>query len=150
MPKQLSCALLIECPAGWLLAHATGTPRWDLPKGRLEEGETPMEAALRECREETGLDFAAYAGQLEDFGQHRYLPKKDLHLFRLRLAEVLDLSVCTCTTKCIRHDGQEVYETDAYAWVKAADVPARVGKSLVSYLQDLNLLERGWRPRSRP
>lgn len=34
---------------------------WDLPKGRLEEGESPLEAALRETREETGLadlDFA--------------------------------------------------------------------------------------------
>jgi bis(5'-nucleosidyl)-tetraphosphatase len=34
---------------------------WDLPKGRLEAGETPFEAAIREVREETGLsglDFA--------------------------------------------------------------------------------------------
>ena len=34
---------------------------WDLPKGRLEADETPLEAAIREVREETGLsdlDFA--------------------------------------------------------------------------------------------
>lgn len=33
---------------------------WDLPKGRLEAGETPFAAAIRETREETGiadLDF---------------------------------------------------------------------------------------------
>jgi hypothetical protein len=34
---------------------------WDLPKGRLEAGETSLEGAIREVREETGLgdlDFA--------------------------------------------------------------------------------------------
>lgn len=28
---------------------------WDLPKGRLEVGETPMQAAVRETAEETGI-----------------------------------------------------------------------------------------------
>lgn len=31
-----------------------GNPSWRLPKGRLEPGETPEEAAVRETREETG------------------------------------------------------------------------------------------------
>jgi 8-oxo-dGTP pyrophosphatase MutT (NUDIX family) len=29
--------------------------RWDLPKGKLEKGESPAEAALREVEEETGI-----------------------------------------------------------------------------------------------
>jgi 8-oxo-dGTP pyrophosphatase MutT (NUDIX family) len=29
--------------------------RWDLPKGKIEKGETPAEAALREVEEETGI-----------------------------------------------------------------------------------------------
>ena len=33
-----------------LLGH-----KWDLPKGHVEEGETFLEGALRECYEETGL-----------------------------------------------------------------------------------------------
>lgn len=35
-----------------LMKHAH---RWDLPKGHLDEGETDLECALRELREETGI-----------------------------------------------------------------------------------------------
>ena len=30
--------------------------RWSLPGGRIEDGETPAEACVREAREETGVD----------------------------------------------------------------------------------------------
>lgn len=36
-----------------LMKHAE---RWDLPKGHLDPGETKQQAALRELKEETGLD----------------------------------------------------------------------------------------------
>ena len=35
---------------------AKGALQWTLPKGAAEPGETPEEAALREVREETGLE----------------------------------------------------------------------------------------------
>ncbi len=48
--------------------------RWDLPKGKLDPGETFREAALREVREETGLDVV----HLED------LLTTTMHAFRTR------------------------------------------------------------------
>ena len=46
--------------------------RWDLPKGKVEAGETLLQAALREVEEETGMAPAA-AGSV---------PVKTYHLFR--------------------------------------------------------------------
>ena len=42
--------------AAFLLVRARRTPgQWILPKGHLEAGESPAEAALREAREEAGV-----------------------------------------------------------------------------------------------
>jgi 8-oxo-dGTP diphosphatase len=39
-----------------LLVHRPSYDDWTLPKGKLEPGETHEQAAVREVREETGLD----------------------------------------------------------------------------------------------
>lgn len=61
-----SCFLLTRRAAG-LNAHKG---QWALPGGRLDEGETPVEAALRELDEELGLQVGAddVLGQLDDYG----------------------------------------------------------------------------------
>ncbi len=46
--------------------------KWDLPKGKLDEGETIEECALREVAEETGL-VNIEMGELIDVTHHHYV-----------------------------------------------------------------------------
>lgn len=55
----------------YLLLHYTAG-HWDFPKGKIEEGETKQEAALRELYEETGLHAKLKAGFGEQFGYFLY------------------------------------------------------------------------------
>jgi len=56
---------LVTNPAGEiLLMFRRG--KWDLPKGKIDRGETPEEAALREVTEETGLHHIAIIRKLTD------------------------------------------------------------------------------------
>jgi mutator protein MutT len=59
-------ALLLTRRAGGLRSHAG---QWALPGGRMDEGETPEQAALRELREEIGLrpGPGAVLGRLDDY-----------------------------------------------------------------------------------
>ncbi len=72
-PKQSYARRVDEVSAGGLVIDATGTKGlligridakdvkrerllWSLPKGHIEPGETPEQAAVREVREETGIE----------------------------------------------------------------------------------------------
>lgn len=63
---------------------------WGLPKGHLEGGETPVEAAIREVAEETGLDELNVVAQLPTidwyFRDEGHLVHKFCHFFLLQCA----------------------------------------------------------------
>ena len=134
--KTVSCGIVLLDPDGRvLLAHATGTNHWDIPKGQGEDGETHAQAALREMVEETGL--APDASRLVDLGRFVYRHDKDLYLFAARAAnDELDLSRCTCTSFFPRHgDGMMIPEMDAYRWAAAREVDQYASRSLARLFQ---------------
>ena len=62
MSLKLSCGVVLvrQVDDGWLTLMLRAYHHWDFPKGIREEGEDPMEAALREVGEETGVDDVAF------------------------------------------------------------------------------------------
>jgi 8-oxo-dGTP pyrophosphatase MutT (NUDIX family) len=74
----------------WVTLIATKGGRvWGLPKGQIEEGEEPLEAAVREVSEEAGLrgEPAADLGQIEYWyrdAKSKVLYHKFVHYFLLR------------------------------------------------------------------
>jgi ADP-ribose pyrophosphatase YjhB (NUDIX family) len=62
-----------------LMIHRLG--RWDLPKGKCEEGETIAESAVREVREECGIKKLSITRELPST-YHYYLLKEKLILKR--------------------------------------------------------------------
>ena len=63
--QESSAGLVVVGDGGFLLLHyAAG--HWDFPKGHIEMGESPEEAALRELEEETGIKEALILSGFEE------------------------------------------------------------------------------------
>lgn len=127
----LSCGLLVINERGELLVgHSTGSTLWDLPKGLIDPGETPLACALREAREEFGLDFAATP--VEDLGRHPYYRGKDLHLFAVATAATTTRPQdCRCASFFDDpRSGRRLPEIDAYAWADDDGLGLRLGASM--------------------
>jgi len=112
---RLSCGTVVLLESReLLLCHVTGQRHWDLPKGGIHAGETPIDAALRETHEETGLLLGADA--LLDIGRHAYTSKKDLHLFAC-LSRRIDPRELHCPSTFIdRVSGRSRPEMDGFGW----------------------------------
>ena len=112
--------------------------RWDIPKGHVEDGETEMQAAIRECEEETG--FVKFdPAFLKDLGKHDYASNKDIYLFEymvpVRHEQFKD---CVCTAYHTDPEtGESFPEIDAFALIKPEQWSYVMGPSLFNVMQKL-------------
>ena len=94
------CVLLTRRTEG---QHLAGL--WEFPGGKLEDGESPEEALVRECREECGIEVEV--AEILDVTHHRY-PEKDVLLLFYR---------CELRTGEVRH-----LQVADHAWVAPPDL----------------------------
>ncbi|QPN43724.1 NUDIX domain-containing protein [Priestia aryabhattai] len=98
-------ATIIYRKDGEVLFVRKRNAKWNLPGGRVERDETPLEAAMREMAEETGLAF----DELRYLTMYR--EDKVIHyLFEARKAD---------------DKPRPRNEIEACRWIKARDVPKR-------------------------
>lgn len=96
-PVVVAAAVVIRDGRVLLTRRAEGqhlAGLWEFPGGKLEEGESPEAALVRECREECGIDVEVI--DILDVTHHRYPDKDVLLLFyrcALRAGEVTHLQV---------------------------------------------------------
>ncbi len=76
--------------------HAVGGTIWEVPAGRIDDGESPVETALRELKEETGL----YSEKIEKLGE--FLPTPGF------CSEVVHLYIARNLIEC----GQQLEEDE--------------------------------------
>jgi bis(5'-nucleosidyl)-tetraphosphatase len=95
----------------YFLVLLYGGGHWDFPKGGIEEGETELEAARREIREETGLEDVEFIDGFKRVISYTYTSNEDIVVKSvvLFLARTQQFQIVLSR------------EHKAYAWLKYED-----------------------------
>ena len=112
---------------------------WNFPKGHLEDGETPFEAAVREFKEETGV----YPGSLNnrDYKYHGLIKQrsnKNVHVYSKEYSGE-DFSDCHSNT-FLWTDGKEYPEIGKYAWLTLDEIKEKGG--IKAYYEIFSQIEK--------
>jgi 8-oxo-dGTP diphosphatase len=100
--------------------------RWEFPGGKVEPGESDLDALVRECEEELGIRIAVTGRVGEDVPlAHGWA------LLRVWLAEIVSGQPQPLEHRSLRWLGPD--ELDSVSWLPAdAPIVAEVGKVLAS------------------
>lgn len=143
MTKPVSCGILVlsgESPFSMkvLVGMSTGNGKYDIPKGQMEEGERHIDAAIRECKEETGLEFTEK--DLTFLGKFAYSQYKDLVLYATFVpSSAIDVDKLVCESTFKTKDGRELPELSEFMWMRFNDYEKYLFKSMQKVFSSLSI-----------
>ncbi len=117
-----------------LLKHAE---RWDLPKGHIDPDETDVDCALRELKEETGIDPESVVVEKDFRFVHHYSITRDRNKEGERLKELVIYLV-----RLTREVKIHVTEHDGYRWFDWTP-PHKIQRKTIDPL--LAAVEKHWK-----
>ena len=132
--KLLSIGTIITDGTNILLGHISGTNKFDIPKGLQELGETYLDTAKRELKEEFGLVFDDLSFQR--LGLFFYTKSKDLFLYKIILNNLyfdIKLNELNCISTFKLKD-IELKEMDSYKIVQIDRIKIYCYKGMVKIL----------------
>lgn len=139
MPKNIkeiavTCGVIVTDTRGYLICHPTHSKWWDLPKGRQDPGETYVQTAMRELREETGITVSE--NQLSYLGIFDYKPEKRLALFYHQVDTMYNPKVMNCISM-VNHYNKPFPEMDSFKVVNLKTMLEKVSPNMQKVLSKI-------------
>ena len=140
MKKAAGIAIILEDRI--LLCHPTNSScenTHSIPKGHIDEGETELDAALRECREEVGIDVSGMTDrllgpELIEYRNKKAEPHKTVAYYILRINSVSDIGL---TTEVVPKEQLQAEEVDWAGFVTKSEASKKILWRLKSILEKI-------------
>jgi 8-oxo-dGTP pyrophosphatase MutT (NUDIX family) len=131
--KTTTSGVLLTDGKYLLICKPNNSKWWDIPKGRVDQGESEVDAAVRELEEETS--YIVEKDCLEKLGVFDYKSNKQLALFRLTVNDMPDTVSLFCRSM-YEHKGKMVPEMVGYAVVEYQEALKKLAPALSKLLED--------------
>lgn len=133
MPREFSAGAVVftKGPGGTrylLLNSKYKSEYWDFPKGNVENGETPEQAAAREIAEETGITKVTF---VPDF-------KEKINYFYRREGQTIYKEVVFFLAEAITLDVKISSEHAGFEWVTYEEAMKKLGPNTKEVLEKAN------------